>query len=497
MDASSKTVEIDTREGTVRGTLENGLAIFRGVPFAEAPTGALRFQPPQPPAPFKEVFDATAPAPMCPQPPLRLSAALGEFIGEQSEDCLTCTIWAPLPLDRPRPILVWIHGGALASGGSHPWYDGAMLARENDIVVVTVNYRLGALGLLCRPGLVEGNMALLDQIRALEWIEENVASFGGDPARMTLMGQSAGAASISLMLALPRARRLFQRGIFLSGGSASLPLLSPTNAAVIADRFCAKLDIDPDSADALRKLQQVPVSQILDAQIAVIREAPRAAGDVMPTFTFAAVGELSRADALEAAVKEGGVGFDALLGVTTEEWRVFNGMDPRLAELKEDDLPTVAAGLFGKSWPAYIERARRARPGATPLQVVTDAQTEHFNAHIWRLGLAVAENNGSAWLYRFDWSAPSSPFGACHCIDLPFFFGTFDAFKNAAMLAGGDRSRMNALSRVVRGVVGRFVKNGSPGGEDLPDWPPFSRSQPVEMVFNTILQRGWVDIPTD
>lgn len=498
MGTSSKTVEINTREGKVRGTLEDELAIFRGVPFAEAPTGALRFQPPHPPAPFKAVFNATVPAPMCPQPRLRLFAALGEFIGEQSEDCLTCTIWAPLPLDRPRPVLVWLHGGALASGGgSHPWYEGAMLARENDIVVVAPNYRLGALGLLCRPGLAEGNMALYDQVRALEWIRDNAAGFGGDPGRITLMGQSAGAASIALMLGLPRVRSLFKRGIFLSGGAVSPPLTPAADASAIADRFCAKLDIDPDAGDAVRRLRQVPVTRVLEAQTAVVLESPRPAGSVMPTFSFAAVGQLSCAGTLEASIKEGAAGIDALLGATSEEMRVFNGLDPRLADLQDDALPRIAEGILGKAWATYIEQARRARPGATPLQMITDAQSERFVAGIRQLGLAVAEGKGNAWFYRFDWSAPNSPFGACHCIDLPFFFGTFDAFKNAPLLAGGDRAAMNALSQVMRGAVGRFVKNGSPVGEDLPDWPPFNPSQPVEMVFDTILQRGWMDIATE
>jgi para-nitrobenzyl esterase len=434
---------------------------------------------------------------MCPQPPLRLFAALGEFVGEQNEDCLTCTIWAPLPLDRPRPVLVWLHGGALVSGsGSHPWYDGANLARENDIVVVAPNYRLGTLGLLCRPGLVEGNMALLDQIRALEWIKDNAAAFGGDPARMTVMGQSAGAGSLALMLGLPRARSLFQRGIFLSGGGLTLPLMQEASAIAVADRFCAKLDIDPNSSGALGRLQQVPVSQVLDAQIAVTRESPRVAGSIMPTFAFSAVGELSNTDTLEASIREGAAGIDALLGATAEEMRVFNGLDPRLSELQAEDLPEFAEGLLGKSWFTRIERARRARPGATPLQLVTDAQSERFVAGIHQLALAVAQGKGNAWVYRFDWSAPNSPFGACHCLDLPFFFGTFDAFKNAPVLAGGDRVAMNALSRVMRGVIGRFVKHGSPAGDDLLDWPSFNRLQPVEMVFDTILQRGWIDLTT-
>jgi para-nitrobenzyl esterase len=150
--------------------------------------------------------------------------------------------------------------------------------------------------------------------------------------------------------------------------------------------------------------------------------------------------------------------------------------------------------MFGKDWKAHIERARRARPGATPFEMVTDTQTAQFVRGAQQLGATVAEGSGNAWFYRFAWSGPTSEFGACHCIDLPFVFGTFDAFKGAPMLSGGQRTKMEALSDVLRSALGRFVKNGSPDGENLPDWPRFSRSQPVEMVFDSLLRRDLVDL---
>jgi para-nitrobenzyl esterase len=485
-------IEVNTTEGPVRGQVEDGLAIFRGVPFAQPPVGSLRFRSPVPPTARSEVLDVTTPASICPQPPLRISEALGEHGGRQSEDCLTLTVWSPLPLGRSRPVLVWIHGGAfLSGGGSIPWYDGARLARDNDIVVVGVNYRLGALGFLCRPGLVNGNMGFLDQIRAIEWLNENAASFGCDPRQVTLMGQSVGAISIACMLALPPVRQLFRRAIFLSGGL--LGTLSAAEAVDVADRFCASLGIDPNSGDALHRLQCAPTPQILDAQLATIRATVRPAGDVMPVFSLATVSGLPAGSALEIAVQEGAREIDALVSTTSEEMRIFQGLDPRITDLKSNDLPKVAQGLFGDSGLSRIDRARRARPGATPPQLLADAYTEWFAQSGRRMATATAEGRGSAWLYRFDWSAPGSGYGACHCIDLPFVFGTFDAFRGARILGGAERADMEAISGVIRAAIGRFVLNGSPCGADLPEWPAFSRSRPVMMVFDSVLQHGWVD----
>ena len=418
---------------------------------------------------------------------------MGEQGGEQSEDCLTTTIWAPAPLDRLRPMLVWIHGGAFMSGGVVPWYDGAKLARENDMVVVGLNYRLGALGLLCRPGLADGNMGLLDQIRALEWLAENAACFGADPTRIPLMGQSAGAVSITCMLAMPDVRRLFQRAILLSGGFMHASFQSPDQAAAVAKTFCANLGVDSDASDALTRLQSLPVDRILDAQSATIRGIGKAPGDVMPTFMLAANESLPATVEFDLAAREGAASIDALVGTVAEEMRLFSSMDPRMADLSADDLPAIASRLFGDDATYYLEGAAKRRPGATSGQILSDAQTEQFVRGAWQVAEAVAEGSGSAWLFRFDWSAPDSGLGACHCIDLPFVFGNLDAFKGARMLAGAAQEQMSALSAVLRATIGRFVQNGSPAGPEIPNWPAFTRSRPVFLRFDALTDLAQLD----
>jgi para-nitrobenzyl esterase len=182
-----------TLQGDLQGFAANGVLNFRNIPYAAPRAGKLRFAPPQPPAAWAGLHDATTHGPIAPQPPSRLRAAMGDFDRPHSEDCLTLTIATP-STSGARPVIVWLHGGAYFTGaGSLDRYDGAHLARDGDVVFVAANYRLGALGFLHLPGVADGNMALLDMIAALRWAWANIAAFGGDPARVTLMGQSAGA----------------------------------------------------------------------------------------------------------------------------------------------------------------------------------------------------------------------------------------------------------------------------------------------------------------
>ena len=199
---------VRTKAGELRGAYENGIAVFRGVPYAAAPVGELRFAPPQPAPAWQGVRDATQDGPIPPQGRSRLAHVMGDFERPQSEDCLTLNIWTPAADSKKRPVLVWIHGGAFASGaGSLPWYSGERFAANGDVVVVSINYRLGALGFLCLPGVSDGNLGLLDQVAALRFVRDNIAAFGGDPDNVTVVGQSAGAASIAILMTMPQAAR--------------------------------------------------------------------------------------------------------------------------------------------------------------------------------------------------------------------------------------------------------------------------------------------------
>jgi para-nitrobenzyl esterase len=478
---------VTTSEGTLRGQLDEGLAVFRNVPFASPPTGALRFMPPLPPRPWSDVRDAFENGPICPQLPARLAPLMGPIESAQDEDCLTLTICAPEPREHSRPVLVWFHGGGYASGaGSLPWYSGERIARESDVVVVGVNYRVGALGYLFHPALVAGNMGLLDQIAALKWIRRNIAHFGGDAERIVLIGQSGGAHSITCLMAMPETRPLVRRAIFLSTpfGMRTIPAESATQSAAV---FLDVLKIDPAKADALERLQQAPVAAILEAQLAVMRRPWRPAGDPTPPFGPTAVGDLPGGAEFEQAVLTGASNIEAMLGTTRDEMTPFYVQDPRIQNAQPGSLPGLAENLFGDAAVQRIEMARRHRPGGTDLQAFCDAQNFHYFVEgMCRLASAIATAGRNAWIYQFDWPSPNPVWGACHCIELPFIFGSWQEFGRAPML-GETGPTAEALSRVIRQAIGRFVSTGDPNGLQLPQWRAFDEKTRAVLHFDSML----------
>jgi para-nitrobenzyl esterase len=252
-----------TKAGELRGVIENGVAVFRAVPYAAPPVSELRFAPPQPVPTWQGVRDATREGPIAPQGRSRLAHVMGDFQSPQSEDCLTLNIWTPGTDSAKRPVLVWIHGGAFSSGaGSLAWYAGDRFAANGDVVAVSINYRLGALGFLCLPGVSSGNLGLLDQIAALRFVRDNIAAFGGDPDNVTVVGQSAGAASIAIMMTMRPADGLFRRAILQSApfGRISRNL---DDAHRIGRRYVEVLGLKLEEA---ARLKSVPIPDLIAAQ---------------------------------------------------------------------------------------------------------------------------------------------------------------------------------------------------------------------------------------
>ena len=305
-----------TSLGDLGGAWHDGIAAFRGVPYASPPTGERRFTAAQPVRSWSGLRDATRHGPIAPQLPSRLRVAMGDFERPHDEDCLTLTICTPAPDAKARPVLVWLHGGAWISGaGSLDWYDGGNLARDGDIVVVGVNYRLGALGWLHRPGIVDVEPGTSDMIAALNWVRDHIAAFGGDPRCVTVMGQSAGATSIGRLLMLPEARKLFHRAIMQSGGFGRGAYTS-VMATERADQFLHVLDIDPQSSDALARLRGVDVARLLDAQSHLARSNARFA-QTNPPFMPVLPNPMTQAEML-GAVADGADGKPVLIGAMAD-----------------------------------------------------------------------------------------------------------------------------------------------------------------------------------
>src|SRR4051794_37828511 len=310
---------VRTKAGELRGGYENGIAVFRGIPYAAAPVGELRFSPPHPVPTWQGVRDATQDGPIAPQGRSRLSHVMGDFERPQSEDCLTLNIWTPAPDTKKRPVFVWIHGGAFSSGaGSVPWYSGERFAANGDVVFVSINYRLGIIGFLCLPGVSDGNLGLLDQVSALEYVRNNIAAFGGDPGNVTVVGQSAGAASIAILMTMPKAQGLFRRAILQSTpfGRMSRTL---EDAHRIGRRLLEVVGLKPDET---AKLKSLPFARFVTAQSEVARLEKKFA-DALAPFWPVIDGKVYPGEAASALKSGAGAEIDVMIGTTREEMAAF------------------------------------------------------------------------------------------------------------------------------------------------------------------------------
>lgn len=429
---------VKIESGELRGTTtEAGLTVFRGVPYARAE----RFGLPQPVEPWSGVRDATKHGPVSPQPPVKPDAVMGIPRDglRQSEDCLSLTIVTPAADDKRRPVLVWLPGGAYVTGaGSLGYYDGQRLAAQGDVVVVGVNYRLGALGYLRLDGLSPGNLGLYDQLAALRWVQRNIAAFGGDPGKVTVSGQSAGAHSIACLLAVPGSRGLFRRAILQSAPMA-MKLQSPATATRVANHFLRALGSDPRTAS---------VEEILAAQAkAIVRAAGPGGLYTVPPFCPAGdTAPLPPVPGWLPAVANRAREVDVLIGTAKSEFNAFVNGKPGTTKLEA--VPVVG-------------RRATTLAKAAVTRWMFDAPSRRFADVLARAG-------GRVFTYRFDWQAPDSGFGACHCIELPFLFGDAAAWAGAPMLGGTTWEDMAGLGHDMRASWLGFARAGDPG------WAPHS-----------------------
>lgn len=426
------------------GASGGDVVVFRGVPYAAAPTGERRWRPTQPVASWTGVREATAFGAIAPQDisPERL-AKRGLTM---SEDCLTLNIWTPAADDKRRPVLVFLHGGGQAQGhGSAPLLDGSRLARRGDIVVVTMNFRLGALGALYAPdrhGAGSTNLTLRDQRHALQWVREEIVAFGGDPGAITVAGQSSGAIAISALLA--GGCDLFDRAILQSGGLERVR--STAAASLVAEQLI--------STGALAGDEEPGIAEILAAQRGVDSGFVPPQGPFHPCID----GDVIEEHPLVAARSRGMSAIPVLAGTTRDEWRVF---DAALDEgiFTEQYVRDRALALAGDGHDAdavvatYRDDRHQLRDVASA--IVTDY---HFTAPTEQFVRAHAERGNAVFRYELQWSSPRAGLGACHDSCLPLLFGNLDA---APALAGDDEAARQ-MSDAVQELWLEFVRGGEP-----------------------------------
>lgn len=465
---------VQTPSGRLRGTTEHGCAVFRNVPYAAPPVGPLRFQPAQPAPAWTGERDSSRHGPIAPQNPCDLRHFAGQFDDAQSEDCLTLTVWTPAADKARRPVLLWLHGGAFITGaGSLDRYNGAALAASGDVVVVHANYRLGALGWFHWPGVAPGNMALSDQLMALHWVRDTIGAFGGDPACITLGGQSAGANATARLMLDPAVRGMVQRVLLQSGGFGREPS-TPADSEPTSRVFLENLGIDSDGPTIAARLQAADLQDILRAQA----EAD-AVGATLPVRQQAwrpLSSDRVTAPDLLGATARALAGKDVLIGVTSAEGHAFIG-----GPIPADPTPETVAARFERTGDAaMLARYRAKLPDATGAQLMAEL---HSDIHFVRPSLDLAERADTAganvYAYLFDWAPPASPYGAGHCIDLAFVFGTWPGWSGSPMLRGADRAVMDDLSAVMRRAVVAFIKFGVPETARDVSWPNYMPNRMV------------------
>ena len=463
---------VQTEAGRVHGSSENGLSVYRGIPYAAPPVGDLRFRVARPHPGWDDVLDCESFRPIAPQIPNEaLEAVVGGAPQDQSEDCLFLNVWTPGTDEAVRPVMVWIHGGAFTLGsGSDGLYDGAMLASRGDVVVVTINYRLGALGFLHLPALEESNFGMRDQVAALRWVRDNIDSFGGDPGNITIFGESAGGMSVSSLMGSPEATGLFHKAIPQSG--AGHHGIEDPQAVIHGEMFCEQLGIDPSDADAL---QSAEVDDILAAQAKLEEQMLYVAMEAgkQPEMPFRPIvdGEFLTEMPIDAVRAGQAAGVSALIGCLDEESKLFTAMVPTEPPNEEDSV-AIMDGLHGDGRKLYdIYRAAREARGelASPYEIQTAASgDELFRIPAQRLLDAQSQHNDQTWCYLFDWKSPmlDGALGSCHALDIPFVFGT----HQVAAAFAGEGVAANGLAELTMDTWLAFARSGDPSTDNL-SWP--------------------------
>lgn len=478
----TETALVETAAGKLAGARKAEIFSFKGIPFATPPVGPLRWRPAQARPPWTGVRDATRFAPVCPQIVSQVEVLTGGMVGEQSEDCLYLNVWTPSCDARRRPVMVWIHGGAFAIGaGSQATYNGKHLA-ERDIVVVTINYRLGAFGFLDLRDASEGRApgagaeGLGDQILALDWVKRSIAAFGGDPDNVTIFGESAGGMSVGALLASPQARGHFHKAIAQSG--AAHVGYDRERAARVARALLDAMGAEPQEAD---RLAAIPADEIIKAQTTLLAAArsghdPRKLGALpfQPTID----GETLPVRPIEA-IRDGVASRIPLLtGATREEWKLFTAADPRLRLMSTRGLNDRVTRLAREAAPEMLAAYADGSPFERFNAIMTD---KTFTVPMVRLADAQSAR-APVHVYRFDWRSPllGGIMGSCHALELGFVFGTHGQRLASAFFGSG--SAAETLANAMMDAWAAFARSGNPATNATGAWPRHDESRNV-MIF--------------
>ena len=487
----------DTASGKIGGRFIEGVHSFKGVPYGAPTGGRNRFMPPRKPEPWAGVRDALHWAGHAPQhpSPLKQRPELANLSGPrdtvpESEDCLTLNLWTRGLADgAKRPVMVWYHGGAFAFGSANmPRLDGTHLAANHDVVVVTVNQRLNILGHLHLADLAgeefaaSGNAGTLDMLAALQWVRNNIERFGGDPANVTIFGQSGGGAKVSTLLATPAARGLFHRAIVMSG--AAIRLTERERAAKLAEAVLIKVGL---TRQQLGELQTLPFERLIAAIDAAKKMVGPPAAPRLDRYDFGPVvdGVVLPGHPFDPGAPDVSADIPVLVGGTKDEMASYLAPDDKVWErtLSEDELRARVAEVAGSATDRVIETYRRLYPGANPAERLIATLTDS-NFRIRTLTLAerkAAKGRAPVWLYSFDWETPvfGGRLKAFHALDVPFVFNTID------VVGSTDRGAVaHDLARRISATWATFARSSKPDNAAIPHWPAYSETDRATMILD-------------
>lgn len=484
----------NTTGGKIRGYIRHGIFTYKGIPYAEA----KRFEPPQKPKSWDGVRSSLTYGPVAPLiDPTTTVADESEFVfdhswGYTSEDCMRINVWTPgIGAGKKRPVMFWIHGGGFTAGSSQelPSYDGENLAKKGDVVVVSINHRLNILGYLDLSAYGEkykhsANLSILDMKAALEWVRDNIANFGGDPANVTIFGQSGGGAKVNTLMAMPSAKGLFHKAVNQSG-SFRMNMLEKSTTQAIAAEVLKELQLQPNQVDSL---QRIPFAQLSAAGKKALRTVeaklkaegkpvmgfglswgPSVDGDVLPWQLFSKEAfELSKQIPL-------------LIGTVKNEFMasLFGGLSNASAEKVNEYIQKT----YGDKAEAYTKAVKKAWPNDTKPTDLIDVDSR------FRPGAVSQANEKSAlaggapvYMYLFDWQSPvmDGKYKAMHCMELPFVFNNIARCEN---MTGGTPAAYALADKVSQSWI-NFARFGNPNHKGLPSWPAYNATNTATMHFD-------------